>query len=253
LESFSGSINTTIKDKLNVEGVVSSSSDTSTIDFSISNGVISAVAIGGIVSGSSQLNNTSVSGFTLTSVEASGSFTGSFKGDGSQLTGLVTALKISGSNGSNDSVDLLTDVLTVTGSGIVTAVVSDNKITLSAVDASTSNKGVASFDSDDFSVASGNVSIKSGGVRAGNLNSNVAGTGISLNGVDNSIEVDYGSLAGTAVEGNTSLTVQGTANEISVSGGSVTLGAGGTVTIGLPDSVTIATASIQNNLSWWKC
>jgi spore maturation protein SpmB len=249
LNSFSSSINTTIKNKLNVEGVVSSSSDTSTIDFSISNGVISAVAIGGIVSGSSQLNNTSVSGFKLTSVEASGSFTGSFKGDGSQLTGLVTALKISGSNGTNDSVDLLTDVLTITGSGIVTSNVTDNKITLSVVDSSASQKGAASFDSDDFSVASGHVSIKSGGVRANNLNADVAGTGISLNGVDNSIEVDYGSTAGTAVEGNTSLTIQGTNNEIQITSGSVTLGAGGTVTIGLPDSVTIATASIQNNLS----
>ncbi len=241
LESFSGSIDTTIKTKLNVEGVISGSSQVSYT------GLSNIPA--GIVSGSSQLDNTTINGLRVTSGELSGSFSGSFKGDGSQLTGLVTALKISGSNGSNDSVDLLTDVLTITGSGIVTAIVSDNKVTLSAVDASTSQKGVASFDADDFSVASGNVSIKDGGVKAINLNSNVAGTGISLNGVDNSIEVDYGSTSGTAVEGNTSLTVQGTTNEISVSGGSITLGAGGTVTIGLPDEVTIATASIQNNLS----
>ncbi len=44
-----------------------------------------------------------------------GSFTGSFKGDGSQLTGLVTALDISGSNGSGISVNLLTQDLTITG------------------------------------------------------------------------------------------------------------------------------------------
>jgi hypothetical protein len=93
------------------------------------------------------------------------------------------------------------------------------------------------------------VALKANGVQASNLNSNVAGTGISLNGVDNSIEVDYGSTAGTSVEGNTSLTIQGTSNEIEISGGSVTLGNGGTVTIGLPNSVTIPTASIQNNLS----
>lgn len=54
-ESFSSSIDTTIKTKLNVEGVISSSLDTTTIDINITNGVISANAIGGVVSGSSQL------------------------------------------------------------------------------------------------------------------------------------------------------------------------------------------------------
>jgi len=137
----------------------------------------------------------------------------------------------------------------VTGSTGISTAITNNTITISGVDASTSAKGVASFSSTNFAVSSGNVTIKANGVQASNLNSNVAGTGISLNGVDNSIEVDYGSTAGTAVEGNTSLTVQGTSNEISVSGGSITLGNGGTITIGLPDSVTIATASIDNNLS----
>jgi hypothetical protein len=167
------------------------------------------------------------------------------------LTGLVTTLKVTGSNGSTSTVDLLTQGITFTsasGQGLGIAV-SGQTVTFSNVNASTSAKGVASFDADDFSVSTGNVSIKANGVRATNLNSDVAGTGLSLDGVDNSLEVDYGSTAGTSVEGNTSLTVQGTSNEISVSGGSITLGTGGTVTIGLPDSVTIATASIQNNLS----
>lgn len=54
-QSFSQSIDSTIKNKLNVEGVVSSSSDTSTIDFTITSGVISGNVIGGVVSGSSQV------------------------------------------------------------------------------------------------------------------------------------------------------------------------------------------------------
>ncbi len=297
--SFTSSINTTIKNKLDAETVVSSSaqiknllpagsvsgsvqvlggtgivSSSAQIDalFNI-DGVVSSSAqvkellptgtvsgsvqvLGGtgIVSGSSQvvslLSNQAtdfgtgrVSGDNFGDVAGTSTFTGSFVGDGSALTGLVTALKISGSNGSNDSVDLLTDVLTITGSGIVTAIVTNNTLTLSAVNASTSQKGVASFDSDDFSVSTGNVSIKANGVRAANLNADVAGTGLSLDGVDNSLEVDYGSTAGTAVEGNTSLTIQGTSNEVTVSGGSITLGAGGTVTIGLPDDVTMQTGS----------
>ncbi len=240
LESFEDGINTTIKTKLNTETVISGSSQVSYT------GLSNIPA--GIVSGSSQLDSTTINSLKVTSGELSGSFSGSFKGDGSQLSGLVTDLRISGSTG-NDVVSLLTDALLVTGSNGVSTAVTNNTITISGTNASTSAKGVASFDADDFSVTTGNVSIKDGGVRAVNLNANVAGTGISLNGADNTIEVDYGSTSGTAVEGNTSLTIQGTSNEIQISNGSVTLGNGGTVTIGLPDSVTIATASIQNNLS----
>jgi len=43
-----------------------------------------------------------------------GSFTGSFKGDGSQLTGLSTTLAVSGSSG-NGTVSLQTQALTITG------------------------------------------------------------------------------------------------------------------------------------------
>lgn len=75
-----------------------------------------------------------------------------------------------------------------------------------------------------------------------------AGTGITVNADD--IEVDYGSTAGTAVEGDTGLTVQGTTNEIEVTGGSITLGSGGTVTVGLPNDVTIGNdLTVTNDLS----
>ena len=249
LNSFSSSINTTIKTKLNVEGVVSGSSQidaTQTTNFS--SGIKTELNANTVVSGSSQLNNTSISGLTLTSVQASGSFSGSFQGDGSQLTGIASTLSFSGSTG-NDTINLKSESLLVTGSTGISTAVTNNTITISGVDASTSSKGVASFSSTNFAVASGNVTIKSGGVNAATLNADVAGTGLSLNGVDNSLEVDYGSTAGTAVAGNTSLTIQGTSNEIEITNGSVTLGNGGTVTIGLPNSVTIPTASIQNNLS----
>ena len=206
-------------------------------------GVINAT--NGVISGSAQLLDVAtdfgsgrVSGEQFGDVAGTSTFTGSFVGDGSALTGLVTDLRISGSTG-DDVVSLLTDDLTFAGGTAMSVAVTDNTITINASDASTSAKGIASFVADDFSVTSGAVSIKDGGVRAINLNADVVGTGLSLDGVDNTIEVDYGATAGTAVEGNTSLTVQGTSNEIEISGGSVTLGAGGTVTIGLPDDVTI--------------
>jgi hypothetical protein len=68
LNSFTSSIDTTIKTKLNVEGVlsgsiqvlggtniVSASTDSNTVDFTITNGNITANLIGGVVSGSSQV------------------------------------------------------------------------------------------------------------------------------------------------------------------------------------------------------
>jgi hypothetical protein len=235
IEGFTSSIDTTIKTKLNAEAVVSSS----------------AQVVAHLLNQATDFGTGRVSADSIGNADGTSTITGSFVGDGSQLTGLVTTLKVTGSNGVASSVDLLTQGLTFTtasGQGLGIAV-SGQTVTFSNVNASTSVKGVASFDSDDFSDSSGNISIKLGGVRATNLNADVAGTGLSLDGVDNSLEVDYGSTAGTAVEGNTNLTIQGTANEIQISSGSVTLGAGGTVTIGLPDSVTIATASIQNNLS----
>ena len=235
LESFTQSIDTTIKTKLDADAVVSSS----------------AQIVSLLENQATDFGTGRVSADDFGDVGGTSTFTGSFVGDGSGLTGLATSLQITGSNGSASSVDLLTQGLTFTsasGQGLGIDV-SGQTVTFSNVDASTSAKGVASFSSTNFGVTSGNVTIKTGGVPATALASDVAGTGISLNGVDNSIEVDYGSTAGTAVEGNTSLTVQGTANEISVSGGSVTLGAGGTVTIGLPDSVTIATASVDGDLS----
>jgi hypothetical protein len=56
-QNFSESIDSIIKDKINLDGLVSSSSDTSTISLSIQNGVISGSVIGGIVSGSDQLTS----------------------------------------------------------------------------------------------------------------------------------------------------------------------------------------------------
>ena len=56
-----------------------------------------------------------MSGSVHSGLNASGSFSGSFQGDGSALTGLVTNLDISGSDGSGGTVDLLTQDFTIGG------------------------------------------------------------------------------------------------------------------------------------------
>jgi hypothetical protein len=69
----------------------------------------------------------------------SGSFTGSFAGDGSELTGLVTDLRISGSDGSSDTVSLLTDTLAISGSNGVGIAITDNTVTISIPEGSVSS------------------------------------------------------------------------------------------------------------------
>jgi hypothetical protein len=61
------------------------------------------------------------------------------------------------------------------GEGIDTSISAYN-ITISGEDASTSNKGVASFDNDFFTVSSGAVSIKSGGINLEDVGGPVTGT-----------------------------------------------------------------------------
>ena len=60
---------------------------------------------------------TSIAGLTLTGVEGSGSFSGSFQGDGSGLTGIASNLAISGSTG-NGSVALKTQALSILGTSL---------------------------------------------------------------------------------------------------------------------------------------
>ncbi len=99
----------------------------------------------------------------LTHIEAglyvTGAVTSSvgFSGDGSNLTGIVTNLNITGSDGGTGTVSLKTQALTVDGTNGIAATVSGQTITISGSDATTSAKGVASFNSANFSVVGGQV------------------------------------------------------------------------------------------------
>jgi hypothetical protein len=136
--------------------------------------------VGGAVTGGTGITitnddggNTSTVSITNTTVTGAGTPVGSstaipvitYNAQG-QLTAVSTAsisttLGIAGDTGT-DSIALATDTLTFAGGeGIDTAVNSStNTVTISAEDASTSNKGVASFADADFNVASGAVELK---------------------------------------------------------------------------------------------
>ena len=102
---------------------------------------------------------------------------------------VATSLSIAGDTGT-DTISLLSDTLSILGGEGIDVAVSTGTITISGEDASTTNKGVASFNSASFDVASGAVSIKNAGVTNTQLvNSDVTiGTStVSLGGTITSV------------------------------------------------------------------
>ena len=130
------------------------------------------------------LDNTAVSAGSYGSSTAIPTFTVDAQG---RLTAAGTAsistdLDIAGDTGTDTVTS--SDTLTFTGGSGITTTVTDNTVTIAGDDATTSAKGVASFSSDNFAVASGVVTIKDGGVANAELaNSSVTVTaGVGLSG-----------------------------------------------------------------------
>jgi hypothetical protein len=112
---------------------ISADAGTDTLTFGLSAIPNNSLANSSVTLGDTTINLgdtvTTLNNLTLTNVVASGSFSGSFQGDGSGLTGLASTLNISGSTG-DGTVDLLTQTLSVLGGTNINTTATGQSITV---------------------------------------------------------------------------------------------------------------------------
>lgn len=183
---------------------------TETLDFVGGTGLTSTVANNSVTFG---LDNTTVTPgsygssteIPVLTIDAQGRVTLA------NTASISTDLSIAGDSGTDD-ISLLDDTLTFTGGTGITTAVSNNVVTISGDDATTSTKGIASFADANFTVSSGAVTAKSITLGSSTLtlgSTTTAVAGITQLDVDN-IRIDGNTISSTNENGNIVLSPDGT-------------------------------------------
>lgn len=155
--------------------------------------------------------------------------------------------------------DAIADSLGVLGENSFTGSFSGSFIGTTDLPDLTDGNGIADFTYDGSSTAT--VAVQADSTTGGNVKpvsvsangvgldvDSIDGTGLSANG-SGLLDVDYGSTAGTAVEGNTTITIAGTTGEIGITETNAqALGSAPSYTITLPDTIT-GNRTFQDNIT----
>lgn len=159
-----------------------------TFDANGTGNTISNIEVADFASGVIDTNLSSVSGSddTLASAKAVKTYVDSSVG------GASSTLTLADDTSTTASIVLANDTLQVSGGSGITTSISGDTLSVAGDDATTSTKGVASFNTADFAVASGDVTIKSLGVSndqlAGSIaNAKLANDGITIGSDDTSL------------------------------------------------------------------
>jgi hypothetical protein len=228
--------------------------DTITVNLAnIPNGTLTNSTISGIALGSNlndlTVDNTTIQLNTGTTYNGSAARTISVKDGGIDTDAIATSLGTIGVNSFTGS---------FSGSFVGTTDLPDltdgNGIADFTYDGSSTATVALDLDGSTLSVGASGVKIADNGVTETQINTSVAGTGLSGGG-GSALSVDYGSSAGNAAQGNTTITLTQTSGEIDITGTAAqALGGGPSYTIGLADTIsgnrTFSgdTITINNNL-----
>ena len=155
-------------------------------------------------------------------------------------------------DGSNSTATSLGGTVTFSAGEGIDVAESSGTVTYSAEDATTSNKGVASFSSDNFAVSSGAVTIKDGGV----ANAELVNSAITLNSssvsLGGSLTLDTGSIGEGSNLYHTNERVDDRVNALLTAGTGISLSyddAAGSLTITNSNSADITGVTAGNGLS----
>ena len=176
--------------------------------------------------------------YTLPAAASAGDFlTTNSSGDLSWAS-VSSSFTLAADSGANDTFNT-SETLTFTGGEGIDTTVSNNTITFAAEDATSSNKGIATFNTADFDVTSGDVTIKALGVSNAQLAGSIANDKLVNDGI--TIGSDDTSLGDTITDlnGLTSVDVDNItldANTISTTNanGDLVLSPNGTATVIVP-------------------